>query len=133
MALVTPQVAVSGCVSISSTDATAFKALRTAAATSTKGELVGRLRACSTDTAAQVLQFARNATPEGGVATDYVVGEVKIPAGAGTNGNDAWVDVLASLNGGNPITLAAGEVLKVRTKVAVTGKIDVTSEPCVLG
>lgn len=100
-------------VSIAPADTTVNKTLRTVA--SANGEILARLRATSTDTAAQTLQFTRNV---GGV--DYVIGESQVPAGAGTNGSTVWKDVLADINAGNPITLAPGEILKVRSKVTVT-------------
>ncbi|GFK96005.1 hypothetical protein NNJEOMEG_03879 [Fundidesulfovibrio magnetotacticus] len=108
-------------------DATAFVTLHTAIAAGSggKGVLLGRLRAASDNASAITLQFARQVS-----GTDYVLGEVQAPAGAGTDGATAWVDVLASLNSGLPLTLSPGEALRVRAKVAVTSgkRIDITAE-----
>lgn len=100
-------------VAIAPADTTVNKTLRTV--TSSNGEILARLRATSTDSVAQTLQFTRNVS-----GVDYVIGESQVPAGAGTNGTTPWKDVLADINAGNPITLAPGEVLKVRSKVTVT-------------
>lgn len=95
------------------------------AAESGNGAMLGSLRAASSDTAAQTLQFARNL---GGV--DYVIGESQVPAGAGTNGTTAWKDLLSDINLGNAMTLAPGEKLRVRAKTAITAalKIDIVME-----
>lgn len=91
----------------------------------TGGVMVGVLRAASDDTVAVTLQFLRTI---GG--TDYVLGEVQIPAGAGTNGATGWVDVLASLNLGEAMNLPAGSKLRVKAKTAVTAAktIDLVAE-----
>lgn len=122
MALKTPQAAFSPAVSIPPADTNA-KVLRTAAATA--GELIGRLRATSTDTGVVTLQFSKTVS-----GTDYIIGESQIPIGAGTNGTAPWKDVLADINSGTPLTLAVGDVLKVKAKTAVTAacKVDVTAE-----
>lgn len=89
------------------------------------GIMIGRLRAASTDTAAQILQFARNLS-----GTDYIIGESQVPLGAGSNGSTVWKDLLADLNLGNAMTLSPGEKLRVRAKTAVTAglKIDLLLE-----
>jgi len=86
---------------------------------------MGVIRAASDDTVDVRLQFKRTIS-----GTDYVLGEVQIPAGAGTNGTTGWVDVLASLNLGLPINLPAGSKIRVAAKTAVAaGKtIDLVAE-----
>jgi len=86
---------------------------------------IGVIRAASDDIVAVTLQFLRTI---GG--TDYVLGEVQIPAGAGTNGTTGWVDVLASINLGLPMNLPAGSNIRVAAKTAVaSGKtIDLVAE-----
>ncbi|MFZ5427747.1 MAG: hypothetical protein ACOZEN_12290 [Thermodesulfobacteriota bacterium] len=87
--------------------------------------MIGVIRAASDDTAAVTLQFKRAISGE-----DYVLGEVQIPAGAGTNGTAGWVDVLASINLGEAMNLPAGSKLRVAAKTAVaSGKtIDLVAE-----
>jgi len=89
------------------------------------GAMIGVIRAASDDTAAVTLQFKRAISGE-----DYVLGEVQIPAGAGTNGTAGWVDVLASINLGEAMNLPAGSKLRVAAKTAVaSGKtIDLVAE-----
>jgi len=89
------------------------------------GAMIGVIRAASDDTAAVTLQFKRTIS-----GTDYVLGEVQVPAGAGTNGTTGWVDVLSSLNLGSAMNLPADSKLRVAAKTAVTiGKvIDLVAE-----
>ena len=84
------------------------------------GVLIGTIRATSSDTVTQTLQFARNIS-----GTDYVYGESQVPAGAGTNGSVVWKDLLADLSLGNAITLSPGEKLRVRAKTAVTAGLEI--------
>ncbi|MHC1788655.1 hypothetical protein [Solidesulfovibrio sp.] len=101
-----------GGVSIANADAATKKVLYTAPAS---GVRVDQIRVCSNDTAAVVLAFALTIS-----AVDYPLGEVLVPAGAGTDGSTLWVDALGSLNNDQPLFLASGSVLKVNAKVAVT-------------
>lgn len=89
------------------------------------GVMIGSIRAASDDTSAVVVQILKTI---GG--TDYVLGEVNIPAGSGTNGTTGWVDILASLNLGVAMNLAAGSKLRVKAKTAVTATktIDIVAE-----
>lgn len=90
----------------------------------TGGVMIGSIRAANQDAVnARVLVFAKNI---GGV--DYVLGEVSVPAGAGTNGATPWVDVLALLNLGVAINVAATSKLRVKAKVAVTSDIELVAE-----
>jgi len=109
-------------VKLLNADGTAVKDFIVSPAT---GCRMGVIRAASDDTVAVTLQFKRTI---GG--TDYVLGEVQIPAGAGTNGTTGWVDVLASLNLDLPINLPAGSKIRVAAKTAVAaGKtIDLVAE-----
>ncbi len=128
MALIAPQIALPACCSIAPADTTVSKPLRTCVTAA--GEVVGRIRACSTDSATQTLQFIRTSG-----SVDYIIGESQVLLGAGTNGTTPYKDLLADINQGNPVTLANGEVLKVRSKTTVTAatKIDVTAEAVALG
>ncbi|KAF0235053.1 MAG: hypothetical protein FD177_212 [Desulfovibrionaceae bacterium] len=93
-------------------------------APSDKSVMAGRIRATSTDTVAVNLQFSRTI---GGVTV--IIGEVQIPAGAGTNGSGAWVDILDSINLGESMTLAPGEVLKIKpTTISSAKQIDIHIE-----
>lgn len=109
-------------VKLQNADGTGFKDFLTSP---TGGVMLGRIRVASDDTAAVVLQFAYNVS-----ATDYVLGEVSIPAGAGTNGTTPWVDVLAQLNLDDAINLPAASKLRVKAKTAVTAAktIDLVAE-----
>jgi hypothetical protein len=73
-------------VAFANADATAFKTLMTAGAS---GSRLDSLIGTSTDTVANVLQLAVTKS-----AVDYVIGEVAIPANAGTNGVVKSVAVL---------------------------------------
>lgn len=89
------------------------------------GMMLGVLRAASDDTAGVVLQFAVQLS-----GTDYVLGEVQIPAGSGTNSTTGWVDLLDSLNLGEAMNLPAGAKLRAKAKTAVTAAkvIDIVAE-----
>jgi hypothetical protein len=73
-------------VAFANADATAFKTLMTAGSS---GSRLDSLIASSTDTVANVMQLAVTKS-----AVDYVIGEVAIPANAGTNGTVKSVAVL---------------------------------------
>jgi hypothetical protein len=102
--------------------AAAYKDLYTApSGASDKGVLMGRLRAVSDDTAAVNVRFAIKVG-----ATDYPLGVVQIPAGAGDTAGVAWKDILADLNVGEALELAPGAILRARALVAVTAAKTVT-------
>lgn len=109
-------------VKLQAADSTTFKDFLTSPA---NGVMLGVIRAASDDTSDVVLQFALNIS-----SVDYVLGEVHIPAGAGTNGTTPWVDVLADLNLGEAMNFPAGAKLRVRAKTAVTAAktIDLVAE-----
>lgn len=102
-------------------DGTAFKSLGIAPVAD--GSRVKAIHITSDDTADVVLQFA---VTIGGV--DYILGEVSVPDGSGTNGTDAAVNGLNATkmpglqNDGVVywIDLATGSDLKVKAKTAVT-------------
>lgn len=101
---------------IANGDSTNFVDVFTApAAPDGNGVLIGRIRATSDDTNAVTVQFARKVS-----GTDYPMGEVQIPAGSGTNGSAAWVDVTAQVFAGVALTLKPGEILRAKAKTAVT-------------
>lgn len=89
------------------------------------GVMVGRIRACSTDTAPITLQFSRVIG-----AKTLIIGESQVPAGAGTDGSTAWKDILDDINVGEAMTLKAEEVLKVAAKTTITSakQIDIHLE-----
>lgn len=112
-------------VQILPADTTVAKALFTPG--TTEGAIVTAIKVTSTDTVAQILQFS---IFDG--ALDHILGEVSIPAGSGTDGQSATVDVLdatkikwCEADGTLHFpTNATSRVLRVRSKVAVTaGKI----------
>lgn len=102
-------------------DAAAFKSLLTAAA---NGSRVDTLIATNTDTTnAYVVQLA---IQKSGV--DYLLGEVSVPANAGTNGvvksvallNPTDIPGLAYTENGS-IFLESGSILRARSKTTVSG------------
>jgi hypothetical protein len=105
---------------IQNSDATAFVTLYTAPATGAKIE---GLSITSDDTADVVLQLAVTIS-----AVDYVIGEITIPDGSGTNGTDKAVNGLNVTNlpwlptdGVNRyLHLASGSALRVRANTTVT-------------
>jgi len=108
-------------VKVQAADATNYKDL---VPNVTGGVMIGSIRAANQDAVnARVLVFAKNI---GGV--DYVLGEVSVPAGAGTNGTTPWADVLAPLNLGVAMNVAATSKLRVKAKVAVTSDIELVAE-----
>lgn len=111
-------------VAFANADGTSFKILMTAAAS---GSRLDSLIASSTDTVANVMQLA---VSKSGV--DYVIGEVAIPANAGTNGTVKSVAVLNSTDipglgytEAGALYLENGSVLKARMKTAVAGAFGV--------
>jgi hypothetical protein len=108
-------------IRIQNADGTTFKSL--AIAPPGDGARVKALHITSDDTADQVLQFA---VTIGGV--DYVLGEISVPDGSGTNSTDNAVNGLnatkmpALQTDGIAywLDLATGSDLKVRSKTAVT-------------
>lgn len=105
---------------IQNADGTSFVSVVTPVAAGTR---VKSIHASSTDTSAQVLQIA---ITKGGV--DYVLGEVSVPAGSGTDGASSSVSLLnatkmpALQSDGISrwLDLATGSVLKIKSKTAVT-------------
>jgi hypothetical protein len=109
-------------IRIQNADGTAFKSIGIAPVAA--GTRLKSLHITSDDTAAQVLQFCLTI---GGV--DYVLGEVSVPAGSGTDGASSAVNGLNAAKMPSLQTdgilrwldLATGSDLKVKSKVAVTG------------
>lgn len=108
-------------VQIQNADATAFKTLYTAGSS---GGRVDALIATNTDTAnAYVVQLALQKS-----GVDYVLGEINVPIGAGTNGtaksvalmNSTDIPGLAYTEAG-ALFLASGVALRARTKTTVAG------------
>jgi hypothetical protein len=111
-------------VAFANADATAFKTLMTAG---TSGSRLDSLIASSTDTVSNVMQLAVTKS-----AVDYVIGEVTIPANAGTNGTVKSVAVInptdipgLTYTEGGALYLESGVVLKARMKTAVAGAFGV--------
>ena len=108
-------------VEIENADGTSFKTLFTAGAS---GSRIESISATNSDSGtAYVLQLAVQSG-----TIDYVIGEVNVPAGAGTDGSTKAVDVLNQTDlpwlrddGVRPyLYLANGDVLRVRVKAAVS-------------
>ena len=105
---------------IQNADGTTFK---TVLAGPTSGGRIKSLIATSDDTTARVLQICKTIG-----AVDYVLGEVSVPVGAGTDGSTPAVNLLEGNNMPGLQTdglqrffdLANGTTLKIRSKVAVT-------------
>lgn len=108
-------------IRIQNADGTAFKSVGVAPVAD--GTRVKSLHITSDDTAAQVLQFAVTIS-----GVDYILGEVDVPAGAGT---DSATDSVNGLNSSKMpglqtdgvtywLDLATGSDLKVKSKTAVT-------------
>lgn len=111
-------------------DGTTFKTLHTAGADGTR---IDTLIGTSTDTAAAyVVQLALQKS-----AVDYVIGEVTIPIGSGTNGtaksvamlNPTDIPGLVYTEGGS-LFLATGVALRARVKTAVSGSFKVQIVGC---
>lgn len=113
-------------IRLQNADGTTFKTL--AISPPAAGTRLKALHITSDDTAAQTLQLA---VTIGGV--DYVIGEIGVPAGAGTDSTGGSAGT-PSVNGLNPskmpalqtdgltfwLELANGSELKIRSKTAVT-------------
>jgi hypothetical protein len=118
-------------IKIQNADGTAVKSLGVAAPAA--GTRIKALHITSDDTAAQVLQIYKTI---GGV--DYLLGEVSVPIGAGSDGATNAVNGLAGTrmpalqtDGINKwIDVASGTTINIKSKVAVTaGKtIYITAE-----
>lgn len=102
-------------------DGTSFKTLVTAG---TSGTRVDSIAAANGDAAnAYVLQLAVQVS-----GVDYVLGEVAVPIGAGTNGvaksvallNPGDIPALSFCESG-ALWLAVGASLRIRTKTAISG------------
>lgn len=107
-------------VAFANADSTTFKAIMTAGAS---GSRLDSLIASSSDTVSNVLQLAVQVS-----AVDYVIGEVTIPANAGTNGTAKSVAVLNATDipglaytENGALYLATGAALRGRMKTAVAG------------
>lgn len=107
-------------VAFINSDGTSFKSVMSAGSS---GSRLDTMMASSTDTVSNVLQLA---IQKSGV--DYVLGEVTIPAYAGTNGSVKSVAVLNSTDlpglaytENGAIYLESGCVLRARPKTAVAG------------
>lgn len=106
-------------------DSTTFKTMLTAGSS---GSRVDSLFGSNTDTAnAYVVQLALQKS-----GVDYVLGEVSVPANAGTNGTVKSVAMLnpTDLPGlayteGGALFLASGVALRARVKTAVSGSFTV--------
>jgi hypothetical protein len=105
---------------VQNADGTAFV---TALTPGSSGSRLRSLMATSDDTSARVLQLAITIS-----TVDYIIGEVNVPAGAGTDGSTPGVNLLESTkmpflqsDGVNRfMDIASGSVLKVKSKSAVT-------------
>lgn len=111
-------------VAFANADGTTFKSLMTVGAS---GSRLDSLIASSTDTVSNVLQLAVQVS-----AVDYVIGEITIPANAGTNGVVKSVAVLnpTDIPGlvyteNGALYLGVGSVLRARMKTAVAGAFGV--------
>lgn len=116
-------------------DATAYKDLVIGLATgNAAGSLVERVAVVSDDTSIVTLKVAIKVG-----ATDYPIGEVAVPVGAGTNGTVRSINLLSLLSaapdisnilrGDGSLVLPAGAILRVGPKVAVTAAKTVTVVP----
>lgn len=116
--IATPKTPVLG---FANADGTAFKTLMTAGAL---GSRIDSVIASTTDAAnPYVLQLAVQVS-----AIDYIIGEVLIPAGAGSNGTTKSVAAISSLNipalantESESLFLAAGASLRARLKTPAAG------------
>lgn len=112
-----PSVVNNGRVTIVNADGTTAKSLYSAGA---NGSRVDQIVCTSDDTGAQTVQLIIN---DG--TNDNVVGEIAIPAGAGTNGSTKAVKVINStdlpwLSDSGSIFIKTGYSIKVKSKAAVT-------------
>lgn len=101
-------------------DGTANKSVAVPVADGTR---IKALMATSDDTVARVLQLVKTVA-----AVDYIIGEVNVPIGAGTDGSTPAVNLLNATNMpglqtdgiSRWIDVANGTTFNIRTKVAVT-------------
>lgn len=101
-------------------DGTAFK---TFLAGSTSGSRLKSLNIASDDTSAQTLQICKTIG-----AVDYVLGEISVPAGSGTNSTDPSINALSSgriaglqYDGVQRfLDVPNGTTIKIKSKAAVT-------------
>ncbi len=109
-------------VAIANADGTGYKTVKAGGASGSKLE---SLNAANDDPGvATVLRLAMTIA-----AVDYVLGEVTVPAGAGTDGSTPSVDLLNAAciqslrsDGVNAyLYIASGSTLKVKAKVAIAG------------
>jgi hypothetical protein len=108
-------------IRLQNADGTTFKSLNVAAPAA--GTRVKALHIASDDTAAQVLQLAVTIS-----GVDYVLGEISVPAGSGTDGTNNAVNgfnatkmpALQTDGISRWLDLATGSDLKFRSKTAVT-------------
>ena len=113
--------------SIANGDGTALQEVLTAGA---DGGAVTRMSATTTDTSAVIAVLTLN---DG--TTAIVIGEVSVPAGAGTDGSTPAVNLLSSvampglLQADGSLPMGSAAVLSVSAKVAVTAAktLDVTA------
>lgn len=106
-----------GRVTIVNADGTTAKALFSAGA---NGSRIDQIVCSSDDTGAKTIQLIVN---DG--TNDNIVGEVAIPAGAGTNGSTKAVKVINAtdlpwLSDSGSIFIKTGYSIKVKSKAAVT-------------
>jgi hypothetical protein len=107
-------------VQLVNADGTTFKTLLVAGA---NGARIRSLMFTSDDTTSRTVQLTKNI---GG--TDFIIGEIVVPAGAGTNGTEPAVNGLNAVqmpwlqsDGANYfMDIANGTTLKIKSKVAVT-------------
>jgi hypothetical protein len=108
------------CAQIANGDATGFKTLMAAGANGSRVDLLGVTNSDAANP--YVLQLA---IQKGG--TDYVIGEVTVPTGAGTNGTAKAVNLLNSAdlpqvdNTVQVLYLESGATLRARSKTTVSG------------
>lgn len=108
-------------IRLQNADGTSFKSLGIAPVAA--GSRLKALHITSDDTSDVVLQFAVTIS-----AVDYILGEISVPDGSGTNGTDNAVNGLNATKMPSLQTdgiarwldLATGSDLKVRAKTAVT-------------
>jgi hypothetical protein len=107
-------------VSIANADGTSFKSLMAAGSS---GSRLDTLSVTNSDASnAYVVQLSVQVS-----AVDYVIGEVTVPAGSGTNGSAKAVNILNSTdlpqlaNTLNVLFLASGATLRAKSKTAVSG------------
>ena len=121
-------------VSFANADGTTIKTILTAGATAgASGSRIDTLFATNTDTGnAYVLQLS---IQKSGV--DYIIGEVNVPLGAGTNGSAKSVAVLNSTDipglaytEGGALYLATGASLRAKCKTTVAGANTVSISGC---